>query len=77
MVFWICLLYFRWVNFWRLPETVHTRRVQTPAHEKRVHLVRYAWLIAVLLLAGIGQLAVLIFGLTLLTFVSLMFLDET
>lgn len=73
----LSLLYLLWIHFWRLPETVETRRVQTKEHCMRVKMLKPVWLVSVGVLLATGLWPVLMVGLMLLTFVSFMFLDET
>ena len=41
----LSVLYFCWIQFWKLPETEHTRRVNTEKHLKRVHQIKLAWIV--------------------------------
>jgi hypothetical protein len=68
--------YLCWIDFWRLPETHHSRRCETKAYQYRFKYLRNVWFVVLACLAVLGQPVLLIFGVTLLTFVSLMFLDE-
>ena len=72
----LSVLYFCWIQFWKLPETEHTRRVNTEKHLRRVHQIKLAWIVMLCGLLVIPQLAFVIFSLLFMTFVSFMFLDE-
>ena len=69
--------YLCWIDFWRLPETTHSRRCETKDYQYRFKYLKSVWLVVLVCLAAAGQPVLLIFGITLLTFVSLMYLDET
>lgn len=72
----LSVFYFWWIQFWKLPETEHTRRVSTERHLKRVQHLRSAWLVILPCLLVLPQIAFVIVVVLFLTFVSFMFLDE-
>lgn len=75
-MYWLSYFYLNWINFWRLPETEHTLRVNSSAHRQKLSFVRIVWIVSLMLLGLIGQPVVLMVGVVLLTFLSFMFLDE-
>ncbi|MEJ2042393.1 MAG: hypothetical protein P8X74_07500 [Reinekea sp.] len=72
----LMLFYLKWIGFWRLPETVETKRVQTQNHLRRVDILRLIWLALVIVLVAVGQAVLFVVGVLLMTFLSFMFLDE-
>ena len=73
---WLILLFLRWVQFWRLPDTDQTRRVATRSYAEKVHRLKNAWIVVLVLLVSSGQVVLVTFGVILMTFISFMFLDE-
>lgn len=76
-MYFLSLFYFKWLLFWRLPETEHSQRTKTSSYLKKLDMVRVAWMLAMLVMAAVGHLAFLIGGTLFMTFTSFMFLDES
>lgn len=75
-MYWVSYFYLCWVNFWRLPVSVHTERTQSREYQRKVDFLRLLWLAVVISLALVGQLVVLVVGIIFMTFLTFMFLDE-
>lgn len=75
-MYWVSLYFMRWIQFWRVPETASTKRVESRSHCRRVQWIKNVWMIMLPALLITGQLALLTFGVVFMTFLSFMFLDE-
>jgi hypothetical protein len=73
---WLNLIYLQWINFWRLPETSHSKRCESEVHRQKIRLLKTVWSISLILLSLVGGLLSLVIGGLLLTFLSFMLLDE-
>lgn len=70
-------IYLHWVQFWRLPESSASQRVQCSAYQRRVTCVRRCWWFTSPLLVLSLQPAIVVTGFLFLVFASFMFLDES
>lgn len=77
MGYWCCLGLLRWWHFWRLPETSHSRRVQSVRHQIKVDWVRRLWLFGLILVWLNPSPPFAVFAFLVLTFLSFVVLDET
>jgi len=77
MGYWCCLGLLRWWHFWRLPETPHSRRVQSARHQIKVDWVRRLWLLGLVLVWLNPSPPFAVFAFLVLTFLSFVVLDET
>ena len=72
----LSLFYLYWINFWRLPESDQAQRAETKHHKAKVEKLKIVWIISLLLLVLSGHVALMIMGISFLTFLSFLFLDE-
>lgn len=77
MAYWCSFWLLRWWQFWRMPETEHTRRVETARHRIKVDWVRRLWFVGALIVLAVPSPPFAVAGGLLLTFLSFVLLDET
>ncbi|WP_108125993.1 hypothetical protein [Saccharospirillum mangrovi] len=77
MAYWCCLAVLRWWQFWRLPETPHSLRVQSARHRVKIDWVKRLWLGGATLVWCIPSPPFAAITFLVLTFLSFVLLDET
>lgn len=77
MAYWMTLFLMSWWQFWRLPETDASRRVETRKHHARLGWVRRLWCLGGLIVLCAPYPPVVVGGFFVLVFLSFAVLDET
>ena len=77
MAYWCTLGLLRWWQFWRMPETEHSRRVRSARHKVKVGWVRRLWLAGSVLVWLNPSPPFAVFAALVMIFLSFVLLDET